>query len=112
VVMAVPFQNQICGVRVLEPPLNASSWKSRSDNPLASKSYGMACWKLMVVVAAALRLFEGLPSSSFQVTVRVGFDPELVGSPLVESKVTVSSTDWYCARVSVPESVNVSVAAS
>ena len=47
-----------------------------------------------VVVAAVLRLFEPLPSLTVQVTVRVWSEPKLVGFPLVESKVTESSTDW------------------
>src|ERR1700693_2403670 len=47
----------------------------------------------MVVVAAVLRLFEALPSLHTQVTVRVGWEPLLVGL-LPDAKVTESSTDW------------------
>src|SRR5580700_1082429 len=78
----------------LPPPLLAQAMSERllaSKSPMPTKlSSG---WKLMVVVAAALRLFEALPSLTTQLTVRVGLAPELVGlAP--EVNVTESSTLW------------------
>src|SRR5690349_2529383 len=78
-VTAVPFHSQICGVPLLAPALNASFWNTRSEMTSPLKSNGGVPWKLIVVVAGVLRLFEPLPSLRVQLTVRVRFDPKLVG---------------------------------
>jgi hypothetical protein len=49
---------------------------------------------LTVLVTAVLRLNEPEPSLSTQVTVRVGFEPELAGFSGPAVNVTVSSTVW------------------